>query len=232
MTDPAPAAGNRLWDRLIGAGKDPIVGVPLAAALRALHREQRTCVLAVRSGAHQGHLGFAEGELVGAASEDALDEEAVRRMLAWPNPEFRVDGVVVTGWRIIRTPLAELLPEVTDPAPPLPPEPTADPPVWDKDDDPALTLDVEPFSLPPEMLVEPAVAPAALPPSASEAAPSPSTAPDAVAFDPSKSQRFPAVPAAVPPALDADQPALDPDAPSPPADEPAPAASAVKPSAV
>lgn len=69
-------------------------GINLSSFLQLLSIERKTCTLNVRQGQQLGVLIFQEGELVHAQTEHREGEAAVYEIIAWPQPEIEMSGVV------------------------------------------------------------------------------------------------------------------------------------------
>jgi hypothetical protein len=66
------------------------LGVTLLGLLQTLHQEQVTCTLEVVSGRRRGRVGFHVGELIHAQCRRAEGNEAVIKVLSWPDPRVLV----------------------------------------------------------------------------------------------------------------------------------------------
>lgn len=86
-----------------------LVDLTLPSLLTALSREGSTAILRVQRGDDQGAIYFSEGSLVHALAGKAAGDEAVYRLLEWPDGRFRLVRDPDRHPRTITQPLNEFL---------------------------------------------------------------------------------------------------------------------------
>jgi hypothetical protein len=84
-------------------------GISLPSVLQVINLERQSCDIHAQADGRLGQLHFRDGNLVDAAAEDLVGEDAAYAILGWKNPEFEVSSDDAPRDRSIEADLTHLL---------------------------------------------------------------------------------------------------------------------------
>lgn len=77
----------------LSAPRGQINGIGTASFLQLIEMEEKTCTLQVRSGEKLGLLFFQKGRLIGAETENLIDEAAARVIVNWTDAVIEINNI-------------------------------------------------------------------------------------------------------------------------------------------